>query len=79
MKEIKASTTGLVVEFLVQPGETVRACQDVVVLESMKMYISEQVKRGGLVKRLRAKAGEIIHAGEVLLEVEEHPQATRGD
>ena len=71
MKEVKANKAGLVVEFLVQPGETITVNQDVIVLESMKMYISVQASVSGLVKRVRVKEGDVVNDGDVLLEVEE--------
>jgi acetyl-CoA carboxylase biotin carboxyl carrier protein len=70
MKEIKANKAGLVVEFLVQPGETVAVNQDVVMLESMKMYISVQATAGGIVKTVKVKEGDVVNDGDVLLELE---------
>lgn len=70
MKEIKAHRAGLVVEFLVQQGETVAANQDVVMLESMKMYIPVQASTGGIVRAVKVKEGEIVKDGDVLLELE---------
>lgn len=71
MKEIKANKAGLVVEFLVQPGETIIVHQDVVMLESMKMYIPVQSSAAGLVTRVRVKEGDVVNAGDILLEVDE--------
>lgn len=71
MKEIKANKAGLVVEFLVQPGETIIVHQDVVMLESMKMYIPVQSSAAGLVTRIRAKEGDVVNDGDILLEVDE--------
>jgi acetyl-CoA carboxylase biotin carboxyl carrier protein len=70
MKEIRANRAGLVVEFLVQPGETVTIDQDVVILESMKMYIPVQASAAGIVKAVKIKAGDVINDGDVLLELE---------
>jgi len=70
MKEIKANNAGLVVEFLVQPGETIAVHQDVVMLESMKMYIPVQASPGGIVKAVKVKEGETVKDGDVLLELE---------
>jgi acetyl-CoA carboxylase biotin carboxyl carrier protein len=71
MKEIKANKAGLVVEFLVQPGETIMVHQDVVMLESMKMYIPVQSSAAGLVTRVRVKEGDVVNDGDILLEVDE--------
>lgn len=70
MKEIKANKAGLVVEFLVQPGETVMVNQDVVMLESMKMYIPVRASTGGIVKVVKVREGDTVCDGDVLLELE---------
>jgi len=70
MKEIKADKAGLVVECLVQPGETIILHQDVVMLESMKMYIPVRADAIGVVKRLKVKEGDEVKDGDVLLELE---------
>lgn len=70
MREIKAHEAGLIVEFLVQPGETITLNQDVVMLESMKMYIPVQATAGGIVRAVKAKAGDAVKHGDVLLELE---------
>jgi acetyl-CoA carboxylase biotin carboxyl carrier protein len=57
VKEIKADKAGLVVEFLVRPGETIKVDQDVVMLESMKMYIPVQASAGGVIKSVKVKEG----------------------
>lgn len=70
MEEVKANQAGLIVEFLVQPGETIALNQDVVMLESMKMYIPLQATAGGVVKRMKVKKGDVVSDGDVLLELE---------
>ena len=71
MKEIKANRAGLVVECLVEPGETVNVNQDVVMLESMKMYMPVQASVNGVVKTIKVKEGDVVKDGDVLLELEE--------
>ncbi|HEU5379225.1 MAG TPA: biotin/lipoyl-containing protein [Ktedonobacteraceae bacterium] len=70
MKQIRSNMAGLVLEFLVQPGETVAVDQDVVMLESMKMLIPIQATTGGVVKATRVNAGDFVDDGDVLLELE---------
>ena len=70
MKQIRANMAGLVLEFLVQPGETVVVDQDVVMLESMKMQIPIQATAGGIVRTIRVNAGDFVDDGDVLLELE---------
>lgn len=70
MKQIRSNMAGLVLEFLVQPGETVAVDQDVVMLESMKMQIPIQATAGGVVKAMKVGAGDFVDDGDVLLELE---------
>ena len=70
MKVIRANMAGLVLEFLVQPGETVAVDQDVVMLESMKMQIPIQATASGTVRAIKASAGDFVDDGDVLLELE---------
>ncbi|HEV2582963.1 MAG TPA: biotin/lipoyl-containing protein [Ktedonobacteraceae bacterium] len=61
---------GVVLEFLVQPGDQVAVDQDVVMLESMKMQIPVQATAAGKVVALKVNAGDFVDDGDVLLEVE---------
>jgi acetyl-CoA carboxylase biotin carboxyl carrier protein len=70
MKRIVSNMAGVVLEFLVKPGETISADQDVVMLESMKMQIPVQSTVEGKVKTLRVNEGDFVDDGDVLLEVE---------
>jgi len=70
MEEMRANKAGLVVGFLVQPGETVAINQDVIMLESMKMYIPVQAPVSGIVRAIRVKEGNEIKEGDVILELE---------
>lgn len=70
MKQIRSNMAGLVLEFLVQPGEAVEVDQDVVMLESMKMQIPVQATAGGVVRAIKVNAGDFVDDGDVLLEIE---------
>jgi acetyl-CoA carboxylase biotin carboxyl carrier protein len=70
MKKIVSNMAGVVLEYLVKPGETVVVDQDVVVLESMKMQIPVQSTVSGIVKTLKVNEGDFVDDGDVLLEVE---------
>lgn len=70
MKQIRSNMAGLVLEFLVQPGESVAVDQDVVMLESMKMQIPVQATASGTVRAVRVNAGDFVDDGDVLLELE---------
>ena len=61
---------GVVLEFLVKPGEQITVDQDVVMLESMKMQIPVQSPVSGTVQALKVNEGDFVDDGDVLLEVE---------
>src|SRR5437763_112799 len=70
MKRVVSNMAGVVLEFLVKPGERIEADQDVVMLESMKMQIPVQTTVSGTVKGMKVKEGDFVDEGDVLLEVE---------
>jgi acetyl-CoA carboxylase biotin carboxyl carrier protein len=70
MKRIVSNMAGVVLEFLVQPGEAIEVDQDVVMLESMKMQIPVQSTVSGTVKTFKVNEGDFVDDGDVLLEVE---------
>lgn len=70
MKQIRSNMAGIVLEFLVQPGETVTVDQDVIMLESMKMHIPIQATTSGTVRAVKVNAGDFVDDGDVLLELE---------
>jgi len=70
MKRIVSNMAGVVLEFLVKPGEKVSVDQDVVMLESMKMQIPIQSMVNGVVKAIKVNEGDFVDDGDVLIEVE---------
>ena len=70
MKRIVSNMAGVVLEFLVKPGDKITVDQDVVMLESMKMQIPIQSTVDGVVKTIKANEGDFVDDGDVLLEVE---------
>jgi acetyl-CoA carboxylase biotin carboxyl carrier protein len=70
MKRVVSNMAGVVMEFLVKPGEAISVDQDVVMLESMKMQIPVQSTVAGTVKTLKVNEGDFVDDGDVLLEVE---------
>ena len=67
---IQAPMPGLVVNVLVQPGDTVSQNQTVVVLEAMKMENDLPAPTAGIVKEVRVSKGQTVDQGEVLVIVE---------
>ena len=70
MKRVLSNMAGVVLEFLVKPGEQISVDQDVVMLESMKMQIPIQSMINGTVKTVKVNEGDFVDEGDVLLEVE---------
>ena len=70
MKRVVSNMAGVVLEFLVKPGDQIEVDQDVVMLESMKMQIPVQATVSGKVTTLKANEGDFVDDGDVLFEVE---------
>ena len=70
MKRVVSNMAGVVLEYLVQPGDAITVDQDVVMLESMKMQIPIQSTVNGTVKELKANEGDFVDDGDVLIDVE---------
>lgn len=70
MKRIVSNMAGVVLEFLVKPGEKIAVDQDVLMLESMKMQIPIQSTVDGVVKTIKVNEGDFVDDGDVLIEVE---------
>jgi acetyl-CoA carboxylase biotin carboxyl carrier protein len=70
VKRIVSNMAGVVLEFLVKPGDRVAVDQDVVMLESMKMQIPVQATTAGTVTTLKVNEGDFVDDGDVLLEIE---------
>ncbi len=70
MKHVVSNMAGVVLEYLVKPGDTISVDQDVVTLESMKMQIPVQSTVSGTVKTLKVPEGEFVDDGDILIEVE---------
>jgi acetyl-CoA carboxylase biotin carboxyl carrier protein len=70
MKRVVSNMAGVILEFLVKPGEKIKIDQDVVMLESMKMQIPVQSTVNGTVKAIKVNEGDFVDDGDVLLEIE---------
>ena len=70
VKRVVSNMAGVILEFLVKPGEEISIDQDVVILESMKMQIPVQSTVSGTVKTINVNEGDFVDDGDILLEVE---------
>jgi biotin carboxyl carrier protein len=64
---IKAPMPGLVVRLLVEPGETVKPGQSLVVLEAMKMENELKAPGAGTVAAVTVKPGQAVEKGQPLV------------
>ncbi|MGG4037278.1 acetyl-CoA carboxylase biotin carboxyl carrier protein subunit [Heyndrickxia ginsengihumi] len=68
MAEIKASMAGNVWKVLVNEGDEVKAGEDVIILESMKMEIPIAAEENGIVKKIHIQEGDFVNDSDVLVE-----------
>jgi len=68
--EVRAGTPAMVVAVQVAPGDEVHAGQRLGLLEAMKMEIGFDAPVSGVVKEVRARRGQQVAAGELLLVIE---------
>jgi biotin carboxyl carrier protein len=69
---IQAPMPGLVVNVLVQPGDTVTQNQTVVILEAMKMENDLPAPTAGTVKEVRVSKGQTVDQGEIMVTIEDN-------
>ena len=67
---VHAPMPGLVVEVLVQAGETVEAGRPVVVVEAMKMQNALAAPVSGRVRHVAVSAGAVVESGALLLSID---------
>jgi acetyl-CoA carboxylase biotin carboxyl carrier protein len=70
MKRVVSNMAGVILEFLVKPGDAVAVDQDVVMLESMKMQIPVQSTVAGTVKAFKVSEGDFVNDGDIIMEIE---------
>jgi acetyl-CoA carboxylase biotin carboxyl carrier protein len=70
MKRVVSNMAGVILEFLVKPGDAVVVDQDVVMLESMKMQIPIQSTVEGTVKTFNVSEGDFVDDGDTIMEIE---------
>ncbi len=71
MTEIRAPMPGVVLRIEVQPGDSVRIAQHLLVLEAMKMKNPISSPRDGVVAEVIVHSGQSVGYGDLLLRFEE--------
>ena len=66
---IKAPLPGLILDIFVKIGDTVKAGQDLFVMESMKMENQVQAPHDGTVAKIYINRGDSVAEGDMLLEL----------
>jgi len=67
-----------VIELLVKPGDTVKAEQSLITVESDKASMEIPSSQGGVVKELKVKIGDKVAEGSLVLILEASAEATAG-
>lgn len=67
MADVAAHITGTVWKIEVKVGDTVKAGDTLVILESMKMEMPVESTEDGTVKEIRCKEAQAVNEGEVLV------------
>lgn len=71
MKTIQSNMAGTVIDVLVTAGDQVKAGDEVVILESMKMEIPMMSEFSGTVTKVLVQAGDFVNEGDALIECSE--------
>jgi len=69
IKIIASPVTGVVVEVVKQTGESVKADDTVVILESMKMHFQVRAEVDGVVEEIFADQGDMVEESKPLVRV----------
>jgi len=64
---------GTVVSVAVTVGDTVHEGQELAVVEAMKMQNSLHAGLSGTIKAVHCKAGDKVGEGDIMVEIESHP------
>ena len=75
---IRSPLQATVVQWLVQPGATVRAGDVVVILDAMKMEHEVRALADGRVAALQFAVGELVNEGDLLLVTELFTHTVQG-
>jgi len=69
-RPVRAPMPGLILRVEVEPGQTVRPGQGVVIVEAMKMENELKAETGGVVSKVHVTTGQAVEKGTVLVELE---------
>ncbi len=69
-EQVRAPIPGVILKLLVKEGDAVKAGQDVIVMEAMKMENQIQATVSGRIAKLNVRVDDAVQQDDVLLEIE---------
>ncbi|HHS51162.1 MAG TPA: biotin/lipoyl-binding protein [candidate division Zixibacteria bacterium] len=69
-KLVRAPIPGVILKVLIKEGDTVKAGQDIIVMEAMKMENQIQTSVSGVVSKINVAVDQSVQQDEVLLEID---------
>lgn len=70
LKNIKAPMPGLVLDILVEAGQTIQKGDQLLILEAMKMENVLKAQGEGVVKSIEITKGQAVEKGQIMIEME---------
>ena len=71
MAEIRAEITASVWKVVVDEGQAVAECDEIAILESMKMEIPVITEVPGIVREIHVEAGQTVREGDLIAIISE--------
>jgi acetyl-CoA carboxylase biotin carboxyl carrier protein len=68
--EIKAPLTGKIISIVVNAGDEVKAEDEVVIMDAMKMEIPVYAPVDGVIKEIKVKEGDSVKTDQILIVLE---------
>jgi acetyl-CoA carboxylase biotin carboxyl carrier protein len=68
--EIKAPMTGKIISIVVNAGDEVKAEDEVVIMDAMKMEIPVYAPVDGVIKEIKVKEGDSVKTDQILIVLE---------
>ncbi len=69
MNEVKAPMPGLVLDILVEEGQTIQKGDPLIVLEAMKMENVLKASGEGTIEQIKSTKGEAVNKGDILIQL----------
>jgi biotin carboxyl carrier protein len=69
-KEIRSFIPGSIIEIYATPGQKMKAGEEILILEAMKMYNKVEMPVDGIIKEINVKKGDRIPKNIVMVTIE---------